>query len=66
MTDELGVPMLVGSSVYDHQPDRLHKYNSAILFQPSDRSYALLPQDAPGPVRRVHPADRHACRGWRP
>ncbi len=33
-TDELGVPMLVGSIYYDHQPAALERYNSAILFQP--------------------------------
>jgi apolipoprotein N-acyltransferase len=41
MAAALGVPMLVGSSVYDHQPDRLHKYNSALLFQPTRPDYEL-------------------------
>src|SRR5205814_2880554 len=35
LTDEAGVPMLVGSAVYDHQPTKLDKYNSALLFVPS-------------------------------
>jgi apolipoprotein N-acyltransferase len=35
MTDEAGVSMLVGSAVYDHQPAKLNKYNSAILIEPS-------------------------------
>jgi apolipoprotein N-acyltransferase len=39
MTAEFGVPMLVGSAVYDHQPDRLHRYNTAILFEPSAPDY---------------------------
>ena len=39
MAADLGVSMLVGSSVYEHQPDRLHKYNSALLFQPSRPEY---------------------------
>jgi apolipoprotein N-acyltransferase len=34
-TDEIGVPMLVGSAVYDHGKNGLNKYNSAILFEPS-------------------------------
>jgi apolipoprotein N-acyltransferase len=33
-TDEVGIPMLVGSIYYDHQPAALEKYNSAILFEP--------------------------------
>jgi apolipoprotein N-acyltransferase len=37
-TDEIGVPMLIGSIVYDHQPASLEKYNSAILFQPGVRT----------------------------
>jgi apolipoprotein N-acyltransferase len=41
MSANFGVPMLVGSSVYDHQPDRVHKYNSALLFQPSRPDYEL-------------------------
>jgi apolipoprotein N-acyltransferase len=39
MTAEFGVPMLVGTAVYDHQPDGLHRYNTAILFEPSARDY---------------------------
>jgi apolipoprotein N-acyltransferase len=39
MTAEAGVPMLVGSGVYDHQPDRYHRYNTALLFQPSRPGY---------------------------
>jgi apolipoprotein N-acyltransferase len=39
MTVEVGVPMLVGSGVYDHQPDRYHQYNTALLFQPSHADY---------------------------
>ncbi len=34
-TDQLGVPMLVGSAVWDHQASGLKKYNSAILFEPA-------------------------------
>jgi apolipoprotein N-acyltransferase len=39
ITDDIGVPMLVGSAVYDHQPDRLHRYNTALLFQPAQAAY---------------------------
>lgn len=35
MAETYGVAMLVGSSVWDHQPDRVHKYNSALFFQPN-------------------------------
>ena len=34
LTDRAGVPMLVGSLNYDHRPDALSRYNSALLFQP--------------------------------
>jgi apolipoprotein N-acyltransferase len=34
-TDQIGVPMLVGSAVWDHQASGLNKYNSAILFEPA-------------------------------
>jgi apolipoprotein N-acyltransferase len=37
-TDEVGVPMLVGSVFYDHQPAALERYNSCILFEPNVRS----------------------------
>jgi apolipoprotein N-acyltransferase len=40
-TDQLGVPMLVGSNLYDHQPERLDKFNSAILFQPAARETTI-------------------------
>jgi apolipoprotein N-acyltransferase len=33
-TDSVRVPMLVGCLFYDHRPDGLRKYNSAILFEP--------------------------------
>jgi apolipoprotein N-acyltransferase len=33
-TDEVGVPMLVGSIFYDHKPASLGRYNSCILFEP--------------------------------
>src|SRR5262249_8665301 len=36
-TDQVGVPMLVGSVFYDHGPTVLSKYNSAILFEPNLR-----------------------------
>ncbi len=36
-TDELGVPMLVGTLFYDHQPGALERYNSCILFEPNLR-----------------------------
>src|SRR5579875_2435628 len=39
MTDEVGVPMLVGSAVYDHQSDRLRRYNTALLFRPHGPAY---------------------------
>ena len=35
LTDEVRVPMLVGSAVYDHRPSGVNKYNSAILIEPS-------------------------------
>ncbi len=35
LTNEAGVPMLVGCGVWDHEPDRLHQYNTAVLFRPS-------------------------------
>jgi len=38
LTNRAGVPMLVGAILYDHQPDRLCKYNAAILFEPLVRS----------------------------
>ncbi len=34
LTNRAGVPMLVGAILYDHRPDRLCKYNTAILFEP--------------------------------
>ena len=37
-TDQFGVPMLVGSAVWDHQASGLNKYNSAILFEPTVES----------------------------
>jgi apolipoprotein N-acyltransferase len=33
-SDEMKVPMLVGSTFYDHRPRSIEKYNSAILFTP--------------------------------
>jgi apolipoprotein N-acyltransferase len=41
--DTTKVPMLVGSTFYDHQPGSLDKYNSAILFCPS-----------PSPIQYYH------------
>src|SRR5262249_8064201 len=38
---EFGVPMLVGSSIWDHPPDRIRKYNSALLFQPNQPAFEL-------------------------
>jgi apolipoprotein N-acyltransferase len=35
LTREAGAPMLVGCGVWDHGPDRLHQYNTAVLFRPS-------------------------------
>ncbi len=35
LVDAVQVPMLVGSAVYDHQPAKLNKYNSALLVEPS-------------------------------
>jgi len=37
-TDQVGVPMLVGSVFYDHEPGALERYNSCILFEPNLRS----------------------------
>jgi apolipoprotein N-acyltransferase len=34
-TDNLGVPMLVGSTLYEHQKASIEKFNAAILFQPA-------------------------------
>lgn len=34
MSDASGVPMLVGSLLYDHTPESFSKYNAAILFEP--------------------------------
>ncbi|MGP0067570.1 MAG: apolipoprotein N-acyltransferase [Isosphaeraceae bacterium] len=34
LTDRLGVPMLVGCALWDHQASGLKKYNSAVLFEP--------------------------------
>ncbi len=34
-TDQVGVPMLVGSLFYDHRPASLERYNSCILFEPN-------------------------------
>ena len=58
LTDAAGVPMLVGTLYYDHQPDGFSKYNSAILFEPLVADDPDLPQDPPRPVRRVHPVAR--------
>ncbi len=33
--DTIKVPMLVGTTFYDHQPDSLEKFNSAILVSPA-------------------------------
>jgi apolipoprotein N-acyltransferase len=38
LTDAMGVPMLVGSTYYDHRKDTFSKYNSAILFEPMARA----------------------------
>ncbi len=38
LADSSGVPMLVGSILYDHKPDGFSKYNSAILFEPLVRT----------------------------
>jgi apolipoprotein N-acyltransferase len=40
-TDRINVPMLVGSILYDHQPNTCNKYNSAILFEPSLRTLSF-------------------------
>jgi apolipoprotein N-acyltransferase len=37
-TDHLGVPMLVGTPLYDHEASQLNKYNSALLFEPGLRT----------------------------
>jgi apolipoprotein N-acyltransferase len=36
--DSLGVPMVVGTSFYDHRATGLAKYNSAVLFEPGHGS----------------------------
>jgi apolipoprotein N-acyltransferase len=36
-TDQVGVPMLVGTLFYDHGPAALSRYNSAILLEPNLR-----------------------------
>jgi apolipoprotein N-acyltransferase len=38
LTDAAGVPMLVGAIFYDHRPEGMNKYNSAILFEPLVRT----------------------------
>ncbi|WP_165249700.1 apolipoprotein N-acyltransferase [Paludisphaera soli] len=38
MTDAAGVPLLIGNLRYDHRPEGLGKYNSAILFEPTSRA----------------------------
>jgi apolipoprotein N-acyltransferase len=35
-TDQLKVAMLIGAVTYDHRPDGLLRYNSAILYQPGE------------------------------
>jgi apolipoprotein N-acyltransferase len=37
-TDQIGVPMLIGSLFYDHGRASLGRYNSAILFEPQLRT----------------------------
>ena len=58
---DLGVPMLVGSSVYGPpaRPAPQVQLGPALPALPA--GLRVLPQDAPGPVRRVHPADRPAA-----
>jgi apolipoprotein N-acyltransferase len=34
LTDRAGVPMLIGTLLYDHRPSGLSKYNAAILLEP--------------------------------
>ncbi len=34
-----GAPMLVGCGVWDHEPDGLHQYNTAVLFRPSQPGF---------------------------
>src|SRR5262249_6343648 len=41
LADAVQVPMLVGSAIYDHQPAKLDKYNSAILVAPSSASIQI-------------------------
>jgi apolipoprotein N-acyltransferase len=38
VTDAAGIPMLVGAIFYDHRPEGMNKYNSAILFEPLVRT----------------------------
>jgi apolipoprotein N-acyltransferase len=37
MVDALNIPMLVGILYYDHRPESLSKYNSALLLEPTAR-----------------------------
>jgi apolipoprotein N-acyltransferase len=44
-TDHIGIPMMVGSVLYDFTPKGISRYNAAILFQPGQKavqSYAKL------------------------
>lgn len=41
MATSVGVPMLVGTAVYEHRPDRVHKFNSALLFRPNQPGHQL-------------------------
>lgn len=36
LTDQVGIPMLVGSLTYEHRPAGMSKFNSAILFKPRE------------------------------
>jgi apolipoprotein N-acyltransferase len=40
-TDRIGIPMLVGSTLYDHHPLFVEKFNAAILFRPGAESYEV-------------------------
>jgi apolipoprotein N-acyltransferase len=37
--DQIQVPMLIGTTLYDHRPDGLSKYNTALLLTPGTRDF---------------------------
>lgn len=39
LTNLAGAPMLVGCGIWDHEPDRLYQYNTAVFFRPSQPGF---------------------------